>query len=110
MWVYVESLPSTSWPITKSYFESSSMPIIDADPDVGIMLIKYFDSLNLKITISMVLKRSTEIFLTTYLTDPNAPNASASLSSKRTQQNSRVFCKFCISFSGTSLATNKKLK
>ena len=64
MWVYVETLPSTSWPITKNYFEASPMSIIDADPDAGIMLIKHSDNLNLKITIEHGIKEaSTEIFL-----------------------------------------------
>ena len=51
MWIYVETLPSSSWPIIKNYFEASSMSIINADPDTGIMLIKYSDDLNLKATI-----------------------------------------------------------
>ena len=64
MWVYVETLPSTSWPITKNYFEASTMSIIDADPDAGIILIKHSDNLNLKITIEHGIKEaSTEIFL-----------------------------------------------
>ena len=35
MWVYIETLPSTSWPIAKNYFETSSMSIIESDPDAG---------------------------------------------------------------------------
>ena len=58
MWVYVETLPSTSWPITKNYFEASSMLILDADPDAGIMHIQYSDALNLKITIEHGIKEA----------------------------------------------------
>ena len=46
MWVYVETLPSTSWPIIKNYFQASSLSIIDANPDSGIMLINYSDAFN----------------------------------------------------------------
>ena len=49
MWVYIETLPSTSWPIAKNYFETSSMSIIESDPDAGIMLIKFSDLINFKI-------------------------------------------------------------
>ena len=106
MWVYVESLPSTSWPITKSYFESSSMPIIENDPDAGIMLIKYSDSLNFKVTIEHGIKESsTEIFLTTYLTDPNAPNANEpEFIQKELSKIVEFFASSASSFSGTSLA------
>ena len=106
MWVYVESLPSTSWPITKSYFESSSMPIIENDPDAGIMLIKHSDSLNFKVTIEHGIKESsTEIFLTTYLTDPNAPNASEpEFIQKELSKIVEFFASSASSFSGTSLA------
>ena len=64
MWVYVETLPSTSWPITKNYFEASSMSIIEADPDAGIMLIQYSDALNLKVTIEHGIKAVSYTHLT----------------------------------------------
>lgn len=32
MWIYVETLPSTSWPITKSYWNTSSFETLNADP------------------------------------------------------------------------------
>jgi len=35
MWVYIETMPSTSWPIAKNYIEASSMSIVDANPDTG---------------------------------------------------------------------------
>ena len=106
MWVYVESLPSTSWPITKSYFEASSMPIIESDPDAGIMLIKYSDSLNFRITIEHGIKESsTEIFLSTYFTDPNSSNASEpEFIQKELSKIVEFFASSASSFSGTSLA------
>ena len=51
MWVYVETLPSTSWPIAKNYFEALSLNIIDANPDTGIMLVEFSDNINFKVTI-----------------------------------------------------------
>ena len=106
MWVYVESLPSTSWPITKSYFEASSMEIIEADPDAGIMLIKYSDSLNLKITIEHGIKESsTEIFLSSYLDDSNSPNATEpEFIQAELSKIVEFFASSASSFSGTSLA------
>ena len=106
MWVYVESLPSTSWPITKSYFEASSMEVIEADPDAGIMLIKYSDSLNLKITIEHGIKESsTEIFLSSYLDDSNSPNATEpEFIQAELSKIVEFFASSASSFSGTSLA------
>lgn len=106
MWVYVETLPSTSWPITKSYFEASSMEIIETDPDAGIMLIEYSDSLNLKITIEHGIKESsTEIFLSSYLDDSNSPNATEpEFIQAELSKIVEFFASAASSFSGTSLA------
>ena len=106
MWVYVETLPSTSWPITKNYFEASSKSIIDADPDAGIMVIKYSDNLNLKITIEHGIKEaSTEIFLSSY---NSGEDSSEKLEPKFIQQELEKIVQFfassAASFSGTSLA------
>lgn len=109
MWVYVETLPSTSWPITKNYLEASSMLILDADPDAGIMHVQYSDAINLKITIEHGIKEaSTEIFMSSY----NPDNADESKSAKQDpefiqQELSKIvqfFASSASSFSGTSLA------
>ena len=106
MWVYVETLPSTSWPITKSYFEASSMEIIETDPDAGIMLIEYSDSLNLKITIEHGIKESsTEIFLSSYMDDSNSLNATEpEFIQAELSKIVEFFASSASSFSGTSLA------
>jgi outer membrane protein assembly factor BamC len=106
MWVYVETLPSTSWPITKNYFEASSMSILDADPDAGIMHVQYSDTLNLKITIEHGIKEaSTEIFMSSYNIDESK---SAKQDPEFIQQElSKIvqfFASSASSFSGTSLA------
>jgi len=106
MWVYVETLPSTSWPITKNYFEASSMSIINADPDAGIMLIKYSDSLNLKITIEHGIKEaSTEIFLSSYDVEQDVSlKQDPEFVQEELEKIVQFFASSASSFSGTSLA------
>ena len=106
MWVYVETLPSTSWPITKNYFEASAMSIIEADPDSGIMLIKFSDTKNLKITIEHGIKEaSTEIFLSSYDTDENAPlDEDPEFIQEELGKIVNYMASSASSFSGTSLA------
>jgi uncharacterized lipoprotein len=106
MWVYVETLPSTSWPITKNYFEASSMLILDADPDAGIMHIQYSDSLNLKITIEHGIKEaSTEIFLSSYNSDAEVlAKQDPEFIQKELEKIVQFFASSASSFSGTSLA------
>ena len=106
MWVYVETLPSTSWPITKNYFEASSMLILDADPDAGIMHIQYSDALNLKITIEHGIKEaSTEIFLSSYNSDEEVlAKQDPEFIQKELEKIVQFFASSASSFSGTSLA------
>ena len=106
MWVYVETLPSTSWPITKNYFEASSMSIISADPDAGVMLIKYSDNLNLKITIEHGIKEaSTEIFLSSYKEDEEKLlKQDTNFIQEELEKLVQFYASSASSFSGTSLA------
>ena len=72
MWGSVETLPSTSWPIAKNYFEALSLNIIDANPDTGIMLVKFSEDINFKVTVEHGIKEaSTEIFLSTFTSNPS---------------------------------------
>jgi uncharacterized lipoprotein len=106
MWVYVETLPSTSWPIIKNYFQASSLSIIDANPDSGIMLINYSDAFNFRVTVEHGIKEaSSEIFLATVAKDnvslvEQTPEFIQSELSKVVQ----FFASSVASFSGTSLA------
>ena len=106
MWVYVETLPSTSWPITKNYVEASPMSIIDADPDAGIMLINHSNNLNLKITIEHGIKEaSTEIFLSSYDLDKDvSPKQEPDFIQQELEKIVQFFASSASSFSGTSLA------
>ena len=64
LWIYVETLPSTTWPITRSYWETSEFQLLDANPETGIMIIDFDDEINFKITIEHGIKESSsEIFL-----------------------------------------------
>ena len=64
MWVYAETLPSTSWPISKSYWDTSEYKVIENDPNVGEITIDYDESSVLKMKIEHGIKESsTEIFL-----------------------------------------------
>ena len=64
LWIYVETLPSTTWPITRSYWETSEFQLLDADPETGEMIIDFNDEINFKITIEHGIKESSsEIFL-----------------------------------------------
>ena len=106
MWVYVETLPSTSWPIAKNYFEALSLNIIDANPDTGIMLVEFSDDVNFKVTVEHGIKEaSTEIFLSTY-----SSNSSETLEQdpdfiqNQLSDIVQFFASSVSSFSGTSLA------
>ena len=64
LWIYVETLPSTTWPITRSYWETSEFQLLDANPETGVMLVNFNDEINFKITIEHGIKESSsEIFL-----------------------------------------------
>ena len=64
LWIYVETLPSTTWPITRSYWETSEFQLLDANPETGVMLVDFNDEINFKIIIEHGIKESSsEIFL-----------------------------------------------
>ena len=106
MWVYVETLPSTSWPITKNYFEASSMHILSADPDQGILLVNHSDDLNLKITVEHGIKEaSTEIFLSKNIeADDQSDDLDVEFIQIELEKIVQFFASSISSFSGTSLA------
>ena len=64
LWVYVETLPSTTWPITRSFWETSKFQLLDANPESGEMLIEFNEDINFKMTVEHGIKESSsEIFL-----------------------------------------------
>ena len=73
LWIYVETLPSTTWPITRSYWETSEFQLLDANPETGEMLIDFDKEINFKITIEHGIKESSsEIFLSGVQKDDGA--------------------------------------
>ena len=73
LWIYVETLPSTTWPITRSYWETSEFKLLDANPETGEMLIDFDEEINFKITIEHGIKESSsEIFLSGVQKDEGA--------------------------------------
>ena len=106
MWVYIETMPSTAWPIAKNYIEASSMSIITANPDTGIFIFEHSENLNLQLVIEHGIKEaSTEIFLRS---NKNLDGVGEDLDSTFIQTELekivQYFASSVSSFAGTSLA------
>ncbi len=106
MWVYIETMPSTAWPIAKNYIEASSMSIVTANPDNGIFIIEHSENLNLQLVIEHGIKEaSTEIFLRS---NKNLDGVGEDLDSTFIQTELekivQYFASSVSSFAGTSLA------
>jgi len=106
MWVYIETMPSTAWPIAKNYIEASPMTIINADPDAGVFNIKYSEELNLRLAIEHGIKEaSTEIFLTPINSLDNLnTNIDSIFMQSELEKIVQYFASSVSSFAGTSLA------
>ena len=64
MWIYIETLPSTSWPISKNYWDTSIYNVIDANPLTGEINIDFDQSTQLLMKVEHGIKEaSTEVFL-----------------------------------------------
>ena len=64
MWIYIETLPSTSWPISKNYWDTSIYEVTKADPNTGEIDIDYDQNTKLQMRVEHGIKEaSTEIFL-----------------------------------------------
>ncbi len=107
LWVYVEALPSTSWPITKAYFETSDYEILNSNPLSGELILKYSDNADMKVLIEHGIKEaSTEIFISFLTKDDIFLEANSRL--EITQEILKGLVNYMAdsvdSFSGTSLA------
>ena len=107
LWVYVEALPSTSWPITKAYFETSDYKILSSNPLSGELTLKYSDNANMKVVIEHGIKEaSTEIFIS-FLSKDNIfleTNSSLEITQEILKGLVNYMAGSVDSFSGTSLA------
>ena len=105
MWVYVETLPSTSWPISKSYWDTSSYQVINADPATGEIAINFDESTKLKMKIEHGIKEaSTEIFLVQVDKTSNEILSNPELIQTELSNLVNYFADSVGQFSGTSLA------
>ncbi|MDA9955265.1 outer membrane protein assembly factor BamC [Gammaproteobacteria bacterium] len=106
MWVYIETMPSTAWPIAKNYIEASSMSIVTANPDTGIFVIKHSENLNLQLVIEHGIKEaSTEIFLRSNKNfDGVGEDLDSTFIQTELEKIVQYFASSVSSFAGTSLA------
>jgi outer membrane protein assembly factor BamC len=105
MWIYVEALPSTSWPISKSFWETSDYEIISANPVTGEIDINLDSSSKLKMTIEHGIKEaSTEIFLLQLDKETNNIVSNPELVQSELSSLVNYFAETVGQFSGTSLA------
>ena len=64
MWIYIETLPSTSWPISKNYWDTSAYEVTRADPLIGEIDIDFNQTSRLQMKVEHGIKEaSTEMFL-----------------------------------------------
>ena len=105
MWIYVETLPSTSWPISKSYWYTSSYETIETDPFTGEIQIKFDDLSFLEMKIEHGIKEaSTEIFLNQIDLASNEIISNPELIQSELSNLVNYFAESVSQFSGTSLA------
>ena len=107
LWVYVEALPSTSWPITKAYFETSDYKILSSNPLSGELILEYSNNADMKVLIEHGIKEaSTEIFISFLTQDGNflETNSELEITQGILKDLVNYMADSVDSFSGTSLA------
>ena len=105
MWIYVETLPSTSWPITKSYWNTSPYETISANPQLGEIIINFDEDSFLNMKIEHGIKEaSTEIFLTQIDKSSNEIISNPDLIQSELSSLVSYFADTVDQFTGTSLA------
>ena len=105
MWIYIETLPSTSWPISKNYWETSSYQILSSNPDTGEIVIDFNESSILKMKIEHGIKEaSTEIFLIQVNKESEEMVSNIELIQSELEKVVSYFAESVDNFSGTSLA------
>ena len=105
MWIYIEVLPSTAWPISRSYWDTSIYNVTKADPAQGKILIDYDQNTYFEMSIEHGLKEaSSEIFLQQISKNNTTMNQDSDLIQNELENIINFFAESVSNFSGTSLA------
>ena len=105
MWIYIETLPSTSWPISKNYWDTSSYEVLSTNPNTGEIVINFDENSILYMKIEHGIKEaSTEIFLNQIDKDSKEIQSNIPLIQSELENIVNYFADSVESFTGTSLA------
>jgi len=105
MWIYIETLPSTSWPISKNYWDTSIYEVISADPNLGEIQIDFDTNSVLKMKVEHGIKEaSTEIFLYQVSKTDDLIQSNPEFIQTELEKIVDYFASSVSNFSGTSLA------
>ena len=105
MWIYIETLPSTSWPISKNYWDTSIYEVISADPNLGEIQIDFDTNSVLKMKVEHGIKEaSTEIFLYQVSKTDDLIQSNPEFIQSELEKIVDYFASSISNFSGTSLA------
>ena len=105
MWIYIETLPSTSWPISKNYWDTSIYEVISADPNLGEIEIDFDTNSVLKMKVEHGIKEaSTEIFLYQVSKTDDLIQSNPEFIQTELEKIVEYFASSISNFSGTSLA------
>lgn len=105
MWIYIETLPSTSWPISKNYWDTSTFDVLNADPVTGEINIDFDENSSLQMIVEHGIKEaSTEIFL--YKLNKTSGDIESDPEFIQTEMEKMIdyYANSLSNFSGTSLA------
>jgi len=105
MWIYIETLPSTAWPISKNYWETSVYGVIKADPNLGVIIIDFDQNNNLLMKVEHGIKEaSTELFLYQVNKQDQTIESNPEFIQDEMEKIVEYFADSISNFSGTSLA------
>ncbi len=105
MWIYIETLPSTSWPISKNYWETSVYDVTKADPNLGEIIIDFDQNNNLMMKVEHGIKEaSTELFLYQVNKKNQTIESNPEFIQAEMEKIVEYFAESVSTFSGTSLA------
>ena len=105
MWIYIETLPSTSWPISKNYWDTSTYEVINADPISGEIEVDFDIDTKLQMRVEHGIKEaSTEIFLYQINKSTGDIESNPEFVQAELERIVEYFAESISNFSGTSLA------